>query len=227
MSRRKEWIGFLAGTSGAFLGLFGVTLFNQAVLLTLPLWVRMVSMIVSYWLIAFIPVLILVLDKEDSFTNYGFAQDRIGRQITIGIFIGLAMSFLLTVAPHIFGFGEYVDSGKRYRFLWQFTFEFVYCIVAVGFVEEFVFRGFIYGKIKEISQKDTVAVIGSSVLFGAFHLFGGHIVQMLMTACIGAFFCFCRLKIKNCSVLSLIIAHGIYDALISVWASIFMQYWHT
>lgn len=64
-----------------------------------------------------------------------------------------------------------------------------------------------------------VAIIGSSVLFGVFHLFSGNIIQMLMTTCIGAFFCFCRLKVKNCSTLSLIIGHGVYDALITVWAS--------
>ncbi|MDE7269600.1 MAG: CPBP family intramembrane metalloprotease, partial [Acetatifactor sp.] len=93
------------------------------------------------------------------------------------------------------------------------------CIFAVGFVEEFVFRGFVYEKIKSINQKDMIAIIGSSVLFGVFHLFSGNIVQMIMTACIGAFFCFCRLKVKNCSTLSLIIGHGVYDALITVWAS--------
>ena len=59
----------------------------------------------------------------------------------------------------------------------------------------------------------------SSVFFGVFHFFSGNLVQMVMTACIGAFFCFCRLKIKNCSTLSLIIGHGVYDALITVFAS--------
>ena len=103
--------------------------------------------------------------------------------------------------------------------LWQFVYEFFYCIFAVGFVEEFVFRGFIYEKINRISQKDMIAIIGSSVLFGVFHLFSGNLIQMLMTTCIGVFFCFCRLKVKNCSTLSLIIAHGVYDALITVWAS--------
>jgi hypothetical protein len=48
--------------------------------------------------------------------------------------------------------------------------------------------------------------------------FSGNIVQMIVTACIGAIFCFCRLKVKNCSTLSLAIGHGIYDALITVWA---------
>ena len=89
----------------------------------------------------------------------------------------------------------------------------------IGLVEEFVFRGFIFEKIKRVAGKDIIAVIISSVFFGVFHFFSGNLVQMVMTACIGAFFCFCRLKIKNCSTLSLIIGHGVYDALITVFAS--------
>ena len=129
------------------------------------------------------------------------------------------MSLVLTLVPHLTGGGAYVDSGKRYTYLWQFAYEFLYCIAAVGIVEEFIFRGFIYNK---ISGNDIAAVIGSSVLFGLFHILGGNIVQMIITAFIGAFFCLCRLKIKNCSLLSLIIAHGIYDALITVWASVLL-----
>lgn len=175
-------------------------------------------MLLIYWLIALIPIIVMFVNK-DKLVEYGFSKDKIKFQIIVGFLIGIAMSVILTLLPHLFGLGEYVDSGKRYQYLWQFIYEFFYCIFAVGFVEEFVFRGFVYKKIKNISQKDIIAIIASSVLFGMFHLFSGNIIQMLMTACIGAFFCFCRLNVKNCSTLSLIIAHGVYDALITVLAS--------
>lgn len=218
MSRKKEWVSLIVGFLGALLGLCGVIAFNQFVLMSLPLALRMISMILVYWFIAWIPIIVMLVHK-DKLADYGFAKDKIGFQIMVGIFIGIGMSFVLTLVPHLLGFGAYVDSGKRYQYLWQFIYDFFYCIFAIGFVEEFVFRGFVYEKIKSISQKDMIAVVGSSVLFGVFHLFSGNIIQMLMTACIGVFLCFCRLKIRNCSVLSLIIGHGIYDALITVWAS--------
>lgn len=218
MSKKKEWICLIVGFLGAMLGLYGVVSFNQLVLMSLPLGLRMVSMLLIYWLIALIPIIVMLVNK-DKLVDYGFSKDKKKFQIIVGILIGVAMSFILTLIPHLFGFGKYVDSGKRYKYLWQFIYEFFYCIFAVGFVEEFVFRGFVYEKIKIISQKDMIAIIGSSVLFGVFHLFSGNIVQMIMTACIGAFLCFCRLKVKKCSTLSLIIGHGIYDALITVWSS--------
>ena len=218
MSKKKECICLIVGLFGAMLGLYGVAAFNQFVLMSLPLGLRMVSMLLIYWLIALIPIIVMLVYK-DKLVDYGFSKDKKKFQIIAGILIGVTMSFILTLIPHLFGFGEYVDSGKRYKYLWQFIYEFFYCIFAVGFVEEFVFRGFFYEKIKSISQKDMIAIIGSSVLFGVFHLFSGNIVQMIMTACIGAFYCFCRLKVNNCSTLSLIIGHGVYDALITVWAS--------
>lgn len=218
MSKKKEWICLIIGFLGAILGLYGVISFNQFVLMSLPLGLRMISMIIVYWLIALIPIIVMFVNK-DKLVEYGFSKDKIKFQIIVGFLIGIAMSVILTLLPHLFGLGEYVDSGKRYQYLWQFIYEFFYCIFAVGFAEEFVFRGFVYKKIKNISQKDIIAIIASSVLFGMFHLFSGNIIQMLMTACIGAFFCFCRLNVKNCSTLSLIIAHGVYDALITVLAS--------
>lgn len=218
--KKKELVSLIIGFAGSFLGLYGVISFNRFVLMSLPLGLRMVCMIVIYWLIALVPVIVMIVCK-DKFADY-WNTDRIGYQILTGVLIGTAMSLVLTLVPHLAGFGAYVDSGKRYTYLWQFAYEFLYCITAVGLAEEFVFRGFIYNKIKKISGNYIAAVIGSSVLFGIFHLFGGNIVQMIMTAFIGAFFCLCKLKIKNCSLLSLIITHGIYDALITVWASILL-----
>lgn len=218
--KKKELVSLIIGYVGSFLGLYGVISFNRFVLMSLPLGLRMVCMIVTYWLIALIPVIVMLV-RKDNFADY-WNTDRIGYQILTGVLIGTAMSLVLTLVPHLAGFGEYVDGGKRYTYLWQFAYEFLYCITAVGLAEEFVFRGFIYNRIKKIGRINAVAVIGSSVLFGIFHLFGGSIVQMIMTAFIGAFFCLCKLKIKNCSLLSLIIAHGIYDALITVWASVLL-----
>ena len=221
MSKKKEIISLLIGFVGALAGLCGVVAFNRFVIMSLSLGLRMVSMILTYWLIALIPIVVMLVNK-DRLTDYGFSKNKIWMQIVMGILIGVVMSVVLTLIPHLIGFGEFVDSGKRYKYLWQFAYEFLYCIFAIGLVEEFVFRGFIFEKTKRIVGKDVIAVIVSSVFFGVFHLFGGNLVQMLMTAFIGAFFCVCRLKIKNCSTLVLIIGHGVYDALITVFASVLL-----
>ena len=218
MRKKKEVISLIIGIIGAMVGLYGLIVYNQVVLMSLSLGMRMVSMILTYWLIALIPIVVM-LSNKDKLTDYGFGKNKLCMQIIVGIVIGVVMSVVLTLIPHLIGLGEFVDNGKRYNYLWQFIYEFLYCIFAIGLVEEFVFRGFIFEKTKRIGGKDIIAVTISSVLFGVFHLFSGNIVQMLMTAFLGALFCVCRLKIKNCSTLSLIIGHGVYDAMITVFAS--------
>ena len=64
------------------------------------------------------------------------------------------------------------------------------------------------------------AIIISSLLFGLFHIFNGNIIQVFVTALIGFLYCIFREKIKGCTLLSLIITHGVYDALTVLWVFI-------
>ena len=220
MNERKNIIlQLLLGTCGVIGGLFGVNAFNQYVLMGLPISLRMVMMIITYWAVAIVPFGIMIFAK-DKLSEYGFVKEKIVNQVIIGIILGGYMSFVLTLIPTFVGLGDWVDNGHRYRYAWQFIYEFAYCIVAIGLAEEYVFRGFIYSKVKKLSGSVVISVVVSSILFGVFHILGGNIIQMIMTSIIGVFLCICREKIRNCTILSLIIAHGIYDALITVWNSV-------
>jgi hypothetical protein len=216
----KHIIGLLTGFFGCMLGTYVVILFNGNILMSLPLAVRMIAMIAVYWLIAAVPIVVMILSK-DKLTDCGFSREKIVKQIIVGIAAGIAMSLVVTIVPYLAGFGELISSGKPYTHLWQFAYEFVYCIFAVGLTEEFVFRGFLYHKLQSAFGSELAAIIGSSVLFGLFHIFNESVLQIIMTALIGAIFCLCRKFIKNCTTLSLIIAHGVYDALITVWNFVF------
>ncbi len=217
-----EWTGLIIGLAGIFACLFGLVMFNRYVVMLIPLIPRMAVVILSYWVIAAAPIAVMIVSK-DKLSDLGFAKEKIGLQILIGVVLGIGMSLVLTLVPHLARFGSYVYNSNRYWYFWQFIFEFVYCIISVAFTEEFVFRGLLYEKIRRVSNSEIAAVIGSSMLFGVFHIFTGNLLQVFMTALIGLFFCVCRLKIKNCSTLSLIIAHGVYDAMISVWIFVFLR----
>lgn len=218
MNRKKEAYSLLLGVLGVFISLLGLIMFNQYVLMTLPLGLRMISMILTHWAIMIVPIILIIAGKEE-LSAYGIKTDRIGTQISTGVRIGVLMSLVLTVIPIFLGFGGMVGDRKN-NYLWQFVFDFVYFIIGVSFEEEFIFRGFIYEKIKRITGKTSLAVIVSSILFGLAHIFGGNVLQVIVTAGIGVIFCCCRLKIKSCTLLSLVFAHGIYDALITVWISV-------
>ncbi|MBU3112040.1 CPBP family intramembrane metalloprotease [Clostridium lacusfryxellense] len=54
-------------------------------------------------------------------------------------------------------------------------------------------------------------------MFGLFHYPVGHnILQVLMTTVIGFIFAVLRLKFKDCTTLSVGIAHGLYDTFILI-----------
>ncbi len=220
INRKKEWIGLTVGYIGAMAGLLGMAAYNYYVLMSLSLGMRMVFTALIRGLLMLVPIIVMIVSR-DKLKDYGFTKDKLGIQIGLGILIGTAMSIMLTLIPMLAGAGAILDNGRRYNALWQFAYEFVY-FQAVGLSEEFVFRGFIYEKVKRLSGKEGMAVIVSSILFGFMHLLGGNMVQVFLTAILGVLFCTFRLKIKNCSLISLIILHGIYDFLITVWSSVLM-----
>ena len=221
MEKKRNIAWLTIGFVGIMAGCFCVNVFNRYVLISLPLAARMISMIAVYWLIALVPIIIMACNKT-KLSALGFSKEDLFAQVIVGVAIAAVTSVVFTLIPHVAGFGDWVDNGRRYKFLWQFLYEFIQCIIAIGAVEEYVFRGFLYAMLKDIFGKEWVSVLISSVLFGLFHIFGGSIVQIFMTMCIGVLWCLLKLKIKHCSLLSLIIAHGIYDALITVWASFLM-----
>ncbi len=218
--RKKIIIQMVIAIIGVVGGLLGVNAFYQYVLMSLPLAVRMVLMIVTYWPIALVPFCIVLFHK-DKWSDYGFSKEKIGCQVLIGLGIALCMSFVFTVIPHLAGKSDWVNNQYIYIYAWQYIYDFIQSIGAVALVEEFVFRGFFYKKLQTLFGSAVGAIIGSSILFGLFHFLGGNIGQIILTGFIGAIFCICRVKIKNCTLLSVIIAHGVYDALITVWLNVF------
>lgn len=179
---------------------------------------RMVILIIVQWIMLIVPAIMM---KQDGTTllSIGFARDHIGRQILIGVAIALAMSLTLTLLPIRFGLKSMVGS-TQYTHAWQFAYDFAYKILGVALVEEVIFRGYVFKLLKEIRNTMAFPVALSSVLFGLIHITNGSVVQVLMTALIGALLCVCRMKIKSCTLLSLIIAHGVYDALITLWVGV-------
>ncbi len=221
MSKKNLVIESILGIVWSMVALWGVVCFNSYILMNLPLLVRMELSIVLYLIMAVGPLL-LMIRAGDTWTDYLFSREKIGAQIIVGIGIGLIMSAILTLPLFLTGHGQWSDNGKHYQFLWQYLYELVYCIGAVSLTEEYIFRGFLYRKLHDISGSFRAAALLSSAAFGLFHIFGGNLVQVGMTSLIGLALCLIRKKVKNCTTLSLIIGHGVYDFLITVWVNVFL-----
>ena len=216
--RKQALVHVVISIAGVFIILYGVILFRQHVLMTLMLETRMVLMILSQWIIFLVPGILMWRNRE-KFTDLGFRSNNMFRQIVTGIVLALIMSIVLTVIPILLGFEEMVSS-TQYTKLWQFLYEFGYTIFGVALVEELIFRGYIFRKLLQMRDNKVFAILVSSGLFGVFHIFNGNLIQVLVTTIIGIIYCVLREKIPSCTTLSLIVLHGVYDALITVWVFI-------
>ncbi len=180
--------------------------------------IRAILMIVLQWVLLIVPIVFMLYQKT-SLKDIGFSNENILKQILTGLTVAIIMSLTLTVIPILLGFKELVSSSN-YTQTWQFVYQFIYMTIGVALVEEVFYRGFLFNSLLNINNSKWLAIIISSLIFGLSHIFNGDILQVFMTSLLGIFFCLCRDKIKSCSTLSLIIAHGFYNALITLLVAV-------
>lgn len=203
---------------GVYIAAYLIVLFNNYLLMEFPMIVRMILLIITQWTLLIVPF-ILIKKNQEQISDYIEIKKNIPKQIIIGIILGLIMSFFFTLIPILLGFKEIVGS-TTYNQAWKFIYEFVYGVIGVALAEEIVFRGYVFNKLLQIKKSRFFAIILSSIIFGIFHIFNGNILQVFMTFIIGVIFCLCREKIKNCTLLSLIIIHGLHNWLIILLVTI-------
>lgn len=214
-SKSKQIVSLILAILLEFSVLLGIILFQNSVLMLLPLPIRAILMIVLQWMLLIVPFVFMKKYKINM-SDIGFTKTQISFQIFTGILFGVVMSLIFTILPILAGYREIVGSSS-YTETWQFCYQFVYMILGVALVEEVFYRGFLFDRIFKLSQSKWTTIIISSCVFGLSHIFGGNIVQVITTFMLGILFCLCRENIKNCTTLSLVIMHGIYNSLITLF----------
>ncbi len=97
--------------------------------------------------------------------------------------------------------------------LWLFFYYFF--IVAIG--EEFFFRVYLLEELKVILGKAAwLAPVLSGVMFGMIHLPNNGWDSVIMNIMVGIALGYGKLYIKDCTFISLVISHGMYDFIITL-----------
>lgn len=218
MTRKTKIFQLTIAVFLQFCVLLAIVLFQQKIMMSFPKAVRAVLMIVIQWMLLIVP-LVFMHKSNEKLGDIGFSKSNIGAQVLTGVLIAFAMSLVFTVLPILAGLRDMVGSSS-YTQVWQFFYQFAYMILAVALVEEIFFRGFVFKRLMDIKPSKWFVIIASSIIFGVSHILGGNIIQVISTSILGVFFCICRDKLKNCSTLSLIIAHGTHNALITLFVAI-------
>ncbi len=144
--------------------------------------------------------------------EFGLRKERIGLQLIYGsclaagllvIFIGGAT--LIGAAPH-----EYLGAATPNEPM--LFINLLYYIFIIGTTEEFIFRGYMLRILSDLTKSPVWGVILSSLIFGSAHYLGsGSLLQVFFTFLIGLALAFPKQYLKHCTLLSVIIAHGLYN----------------
>lgn len=138
------------------------------------------------------------------------SKNKLWLQILIGVGIAVLLCFFIGILPILCGtslIGSHSDMSVG-----NILFAAMQDILFVGVGEEIVFRGYVQNQFSIWLKKcKWLAPLIAAVLFGFWHLINGSLIQVLFTAVIGCVFGYAKYFIKDCSLLSVIIAHGLYD----------------
>jgi membrane protease YdiL (CAAX protease family) len=170
--------------------------------------------VVFYFLLILLIVLIVKGYEKRELRSIGLHTHNLEKQILIGIGIFLVFS-LLTIIPLLLGFNKHDVLNYKPKNIALLIYAILYDICLVGFGEELIFRGYFLERIRDIFHSNLWGVLLSSILFGLYHYPMNHnIEQVIMATVVGIIYSVCKLKIKNCGLISLTIAHGCNDAFI-------------
>ncbi len=135
---------------------------------------------------------------------------RLWLQILIGVGIAAALCFIFGILPVLCGtslIGSHTDMSAG-----RLALTAMLDILFVGVGEEIVFRGYIQDQFAVWLKKGKwLAPLIAAAIFGLWHIINGSWFQVLFTTLIGCVFGYSKYLIKNCTLLSVILAHGLYD----------------
>lgn len=159
-------------------------------------------------LFAILPFMLLY-EEDDFLKKLGFSSISIFDQIILGIVFGLVFALFVFFYYAVF-FSASSSPSQHINFMEVLAFLLFQLIVAFG--EEVYFRGYIFRRLSDLCIFNLTPVLITALLFGMSHyIIHGNIYQFYVSSLFGFFAIVLHLKVKNYSMLSLIISHFVYN----------------
>ncbi len=141
----------------------------------------------------------------------GYRRENLGKQLLWGLVAGIISLTVLVVLPVVIS-GNPGFLGSKPESLNMVPLQVIFFMLFVGPVEELMFRGYLFRLTEKLTKKPWAVCGITALLFGLWHFpVGFSLIQVGITAAIGFIYGAFYVKVKNCSLLSLSIAHGLHD----------------
>lgn len=221
--RMKEAADIAVGFVLTMLAGYGVILFQRNVMAGFPQALRLALRFPLAWLVA-LPAIAILLLRRDRLVTLRPAKRELPAQLITGVVLGILLSAAvhgLLYLLNALGIITFTPAKSELR-LFDTLYKLAYFLIAIGASEEFIFRCFFYEKLKRVFNTELAAVLGSALVFALFHIINGSgIFNLALIFMIGIVFAVSRLKLKSCTLLSLIVMHGVYDWLGGIIPALF------
>ncbi|MEL7646809.1 MAG: CPBP family intramembrane glutamic endopeptidase [Sedimentibacter sp.] len=212
-----------AETLIVFLISFGVVVFAPYLLRQIKSGLLIISIRpMLYVVLAVVPII------AGKITGYSmepviFKKENLKGQAIAGLKIFASTAVVLTLASLLSGENRRFLIGPKVVNMYQFIYNTLFFMLFVGTGEEILFRGYFLERFYFLCGSKAWSVILSSATFGLWHFPGGQdFMQVILTALLGAYYGFSYYRVKDCSVMSLAMAHGLYDIFIMVLGRILL-----
>jgi len=178
--------------------------------------VKMLLTVMVYVIFTAVPLTIMKVRKIP-FKSLEFSKGNISKQLSVAAAVFAVTISVAVLIPLLAGINKTDVLSFKVSSLQVLIFYVFYDIICVGFGEEIAFRGYFYSRIKDTWSAEWLPAVASALLFGLLHFPNTlNIINVVMTSILGLGYGICRWKIKNCSLLSLALAHGLHDAVITI-----------
>jgi membrane protease YdiL (CAAX protease family) len=146
-----------------------------------------------------------------------FSAKHLLEQIKIGVLLGMALvavfSLLTVLLARLTKTRLSNMTATRTETGSQLRFGIIYTLIFVGPDEEIVFRGYFLSLFLAATGSAIFAVTLSTAMFAAIHYSGRDSWSRVgIAVVIGVIFATALLKIPDCTILSVALAHGLFDA---------------
>lgn len=159
----------------------------------------------AFQMLGVLVIYIIFMIFKDKEYNLGFSKEKIPLQIIYGVVLFVGMVILYKLQGNTY-------SGQPFE-VNTMMFLFMTDALATAIGEEFAFRGMLYTRLGKAFNNDIAAILVSSLIFGLSHFMAWDIEGILLSAVTGALLCASRRYLKNCTLVSTITAHFLYDFL--------------
>lgn len=161
-------------------------------------------LIMVQWII---PMTVFILWKREGgrIVDLGFVKGGYAKQIIWGLLVGAFLISIVFIIPDLISGKPVIREEIQINIGGV-----IYYIIGVAAAEEILFRGYILKELEYINKSKVFCAVISSVVFGLFHIFNKDLHQMITAVFFGMIVCAFKQNVKWCTLLSVIIAHGVH-----------------